>query len=666
MSFNGVLGSIVRAAVAWGLGLLALTLPTVAQADRIVARAFLEDPSGRMTLADVQSRPAQAFTGVLNQGYSDSVYWIRLSLAPGARPDAGSRRIDDRLVLRIRPTYLDEIELFDPLEPGGARRVTGDAHPPSGDEFRSLNLGFVVPAGDAPRDLWLRLDSTSNFIFHVEALTLAEALHKDRVQELVFGSYLAIVGLFFLWALTHWWIGREPVIGLFAIKQGGMLLFTLTVLGYLRDFLGDALGGTTVNHLSSAIFMGFPPITLWFFYRLLREFAVPRWAVAILAVPLVALPIELALVAMGHLTWALAVNMSAVVLGSVLCLVVACVARGWDDPARGQRPLLSKRVLVTAHALVALSAMGVALPALGLTRSVEWTFMMPALFGLISGGAIVALLHVRARRRDQRQREAEQRLRLAEQRAEDEHAERQRQSRFIDMLAHEIKTALSVIRMAMGGADANAARQRGAIERAVIDMNDVIDRCLEVSRLEAGRIGTEAGEVALPALLADERARSRQPSRVVIEASMSAPVHSDARVLRVILGNLIDNALKYSPAHEVIEVRAASAWREGRAGTEIVVANTPGAAGWPDAAQLFSRYYRAPGARRFTGSGLGLHLAAGLCRLIGAGLHYEPSAGQVRFCVWLPQAESNSAAQPPAPAAAPVPRIGARPEGQPA
>ncbi|MFD2032135.1 7TM-DISM domain-containing protein [Ancylobacter dichloromethanicus] len=91
--------------------------------DHIVGRAVLEDPEGTLSIEDVTGRAFAPAGPILARGYTPSTHWLRLTVRPG---DGGP------LVLRIRPTYLDRVELYEPdaNAPGGWKRdVTGDRTP---------------------------------------------------------------------------------------------------------------------------------------------------------------------------------------------------------------------------------------------------------------------------------------------------------------------------------------------------------------------------------------------------------------------------------------------------------------------------------------------------------------------------------------------------------
>lgn len=212
---------------------------------------------------------------------------------------------------------------------------------------------------------------------------------------------------------------------------------------------------------------------------------------------------------------------------------------------------------------------------------------------------------------------------------------RDEQANFISMLAHELKTPLSVIRMTLN-TSALASTGEARIERAVREMHDVIERCLQADRLESGMLNAHFARVDLNALLRNIRDETGAPERIVLEVEPLSPCNTDAQLLHTILTNLVDNALKYGKSGESIRLDAYPEKRKGHSGVTFTVTNVPGAAGFPDSRQLFRKYYRAPAAHAKTGSGLGLHLAEGLAHMLGGELRYAPENDTVKFQLWIP------------------------------
>ena len=234
-------------------------------------------------------------------------------------------------------------------------------------------------------------------------------------------------------------------------------------------------------------------------------------------------------------------------------------------------------------------------------------------------------------------------------------------------VAHELRTPLSLIR---GHAE---ALRDGVLPPAVETFSLIHDETVRLNRLvEDLRTLSlaDAGELTLVRRPADpagllERAVNAQMIRaqqqgvaleLVVAPDLPA-VDVDADRLAQVLGNLLDNALRHTPAGGAIECRAAPA--EG--GVALAIAdNGPGIAP-ADLPNIFERFYRADGARQRdgSGSGLGLAIARSLVEAHGGRIWAEnqPGAG-ARFVIVLsaatpaplgPQLASNPGLPSPSP-----------------
>ncbi|MDA8147443.1 MAG: HAMP domain-containing sensor histidine kinase [Actinomycetota bacterium] len=177
--------------------------------------------------------------------------------------------------------------------------------------------------------------------------------------------------------------------------------------------------------------------------------------------------------------------------------------------------------------------------------------------------------------------------------------------------SHELRTPLTSLRTNM-----EVARRMDELppgDRDVL-INDVLTQLDELSalvgdlaELSRGELPREARRpVRLDAIVHDAAALATTHGRVrgVTFVVDSEPTWVDAprgRIERAV-GNLLDNALKWSPDHGVVEVAC-------REGTVTVRDHGPGVDDI-DLSRIFDRFYRAPAARGKPGSGLGLAIVA--------------------------------------------------------
>lgn len=185
------------------------------------------------------------------------------------------------------------------------------------------------------------------------------------------------------------------------------------------------------------------------------------------------------------------------------------------------------------------------------------------------------------------------------------------QQRLVSDASHELRTPLTAIQAnaellrVPGLSGENRERAHAHLQSAVADMTGLVADIVDLAR------GVEADPfvepVRLDILLAEvvHRVRSAWPTHAIITHLGSAVVTGNPERLERLFGNLIVNAVKFSPAASPVEV------------TLTVVSNRacvtirddgPGVAE-DERDRIFDRFYRSPATRRTPGSGLGLALA---------------------------------------------------------
>ncbi len=626
------------------VALWALVSPMASYAqDAILERAFLEDKAGSLTWADVQQSQVdqqfQRYEGPLNRGYHPNAVWIRLRLKDGA---AHQKEVQHAVgfapwyVLRIQPGYIDEVTLFDPLQAGDLPPKVGDRQSMPQSGYHSLNHNFVVPTGAGPRTVWLRLQTASTRLIHVEALTLAQASEKDSLQSLLLGIFLAFLFLFFVWAMLHWWQSRETLIGMLAVHQFLTFLFGFTILGYTRLLLGDQLPALWIDSFTNFLVLSATATAIAFNRVFIEEFLPPVWFRRLINATLVFLLVLLALLLLGYVRLAMQLNMILLVLVAPVMLVASINANAWKDGTDEFQPLISRRFFIGYYAFGFALLSSFTLPSLGLIPSSELTLQANSIYGLLTGVLLLYILQLRAERLQELNLQVQIKLEATRQQMVQDTQNRKDQAQFMAMLTHELKTPLSVLRMTLGLTNTTAS-VRERFDQAIQDMSNVIDRFAWIDKLEEKAFlihvsGFDALEELDRVLFAHNSL-----GRISREADpKDFPLKTDVRLYCTVLNNLMHNALRYSPPDSQVKVSLQHTLFGERSAIRIEVANLPGNSGWPDADKVFQKYYRSPGAQRQTGTGLGLYQAVRITKQLGGQLSFEPDAHFIRFVLCIP------------------------------
>jgi len=337
--------------------------------------------------------------------------------------------------------------------------------------------------------------------------------------------------------------------------------------------------------------------------------------------------------AAGLEAWALEWNVHLIALVTLVELATVLSCR--PDPAVEQ--IMPKRFMVAYYLLLVGGLLSGLVGVLGWTQPGGWGLYILILHGLASSLVMMVILFVRNSRLIAQSRHIAWQLQQAEADLGQEQRRRQEQSQFLHMLMHELKTPLSIVSMALGTRE-NKEHNLQLAGRAVQDMKAVIERCVQADRLDEQRQPLRLEPVDLGREL--ERLMQFLPGlaqRAQLASSGALHLRTDVQLLQTVLSNLLDNALRYSDEHTPVLIDARAQARQGCPGVRLSVSNTPGLAGWPEPDKLFGKYYRASGAHRESGTGLGLFLARQLATTLGGTLSYLPTDTLVRFELWIPR-----------------------------
>ncbi|HET7443951.1 MAG TPA: HAMP domain-containing sensor histidine kinase [Solirubrobacterales bacterium] len=267
-----------------------------------------------------------------------------------------------------------------------------------------------------------------------------------------------------------------------------------------------------------------------------------------------------------------------------------------------------KRAAVIAVAAFLAGAAAVAVPnRMGATQVL--------LVVLAAGGAaLAAALAVRLSMEERSRREIEE-------------ARRQ----LVAAASHDLRTPLASLRLLVESIDDGVAtgetrdRYLREIRTHVEVLSGLVDDLFELSRIEAGEISWTLRQVELGDLIDDTVAAMRAPAEergVRLSADLPAGhvvAEANAEKVQRVLFNLIQNAIRHTPADGSVTVRA----RNADGGVEVEVADDGEGIPAGDDERVFEAFYRGDAARGEDGAGLGLAISRAIVEAHGGRIWLE-------------------------------------------
>jgi signal transduction histidine kinase len=230
------------------------------------------------------------------------------------------------------------------------------------------------------------------------------------------------------------------------------------------------------------------------------------------------------------------------------------------------------------------------------------------------GAALAAALAVRLAMEERSRREIEE-------------ARRQ----LVAAASHDLRTPLASLRLLVESIDDGVAtgetrdRYLKEIRTHVGVLSDLIDDLFELSRIEAGDISWTMRQVELHDLIGDTVAAMRAPAdeRGVSIAADLPPgelvASANAEKVQRVLFNLIQNAIRHTPADGSVTVRASASGGN----VEVEVADNGEGVPAGDGERVFEAFYRGDAARGEDGAGLGLAISRAIVEAHGGKIWLE-------------------------------------------
>lgn len=215
----------------------------------------------------------------------------------------------------------------------------------------------------------------------------------------------------------------------------------------------------------------------------------------------------------------------------------------------------------------------------------------------------------------------------------------------LDAMAHEFKTPLTSVMAAttslLADPEQPAASRNELIKIADEEtkhLKDLIDDAVEMGRLDSTSIEvqlepSDVNEIVREAAASLHAEAHDRKIEIISGNSNGTRVAMDRRLVKLAMKQLLDNALKYSPADQPVTVKV-----QNDEGT-LAITVTDHGKGIPQQEQMriFERLYRSPSIKaQVPGSGLGLSIALNIARAHGGDLTVSSQPGDTTFRLLLP------------------------------
>ena len=587
--------------------------------------------------------------GNVTKGYGQDPMWVRFTLRLSGRQRPISW-------LEVKPAYLREVTLFTPRADGSFETATSGAGLP----FAVRQIPYLAPVFrlEAPAQpgteatYYLRADTPGARLMRPVLWDPATFQQAVSTEALLYGLFFGVGLIILVTNLIYLIKLREPIHFYYAAYLAAVLLMFATLNGHAERYLwpGSDLSIRWGVPLSVVV----QPWLAVAIFSVLTDFgtAFPRLDRAYRTTGLALTAFFLLATALGGyyrvapLTQVVFLPIIVINLGGALVMAL----RG-NRTASFYLLAFSPQLLgglfrvasnLSLHNTDFLAEYGMHLGAM--VHLVLMSLPLADRMGRIKEERDAALREtLETTARHQRELEGQVTARTREIQQEQartaEALDRERevvaeQRQFLSLVSHEFRTPLAVMdgaaqmaRLSVEAPPKELVRSTHAIQKGVDSLVHLLDTWLTTDRIASGLRALKPEPVALPELLTDVVKRAADASRRELRADLNeltATTLCDRDLLGAALLNLLDNALKYSPADTPVHLRAQV--REGWLHLEV----TDQGQGIPaDQLQhLTTRYFRGRNVGQIPGLGLGLHLVRTIAELHGGRFELASVEGQ--------------------------------------
>ncbi|GAB5399969.1 MAG: hypothetical protein Aureis2KO_15540 [Aureisphaera sp.] len=219
-------------------------------------------------------------------------------------------------------------------------------------------------------------------------------------------------------------------------------------------------------------------------------------------------------------------------------------------------------------------------------------------------------------------------------------------TKFLSLVSHEFKTPLSGIltsatligKYTQEEQQDKREKHLMTIQNKVKYLNNIINDFLSIERLESGKVNYKLSRFPLSKVINevvyDANSNLKEGQRIMYPDNIDGiELEFDEKILVLVLTNLVNNAIKYSPENTEIEIKT------NAKGKELVISILDQGIGIPEKEQkfIFDRYFRAANALTDQGTGIGLNIVKSHLQNLGGSITFSSLEGKgSTFTVTIP------------------------------
>lgn len=585
----------------------------------------LHDPYSRLTLRDMLSssqlsKGFQPIPGLLNKGYIADTLWVRFDLQRTDPFPAVS-------FLMLGPPILDFVTVY--VQTGDdANNPAAYAEFQLGDHLPTLqrpimHLNFVVPLTlpyERTSRVYIKLKSASVMNLTGEILSLKDFIRQIARLNLVHEAWFAISLFVASISLRLYWRLGDPLYAYFSLYLLAVTASRATASGMLAMLWPQKAHHFADIFNNAGLCLSFLFILLYGF-KLFGDIA-KKWEYLFLELAL--LLTIVAIICIPFISWGTIFRSILLIMIQIFCLFSWLSLRLAKQGEGGGWLYFSSFFVYSIAGIVTLMRLS------GILAIAWWNANITQI-GLVCHLILLALALIErlysieqkalSAERNAKQNAinlaAEMTVELRENQEELKKA-LERQIRFVSMVSHEYRTPLAIIQGNLDlisvfhdDPEGNLSFAVGKMKRAVTRLVEVLEISLGKVRMAEETMTVKKEPVFLSAFVAEIMAQAADfwPDRQYVltcVADENLKLYADPKLMKTVLLNVLDNAVKYSPKGSVVEVLL----QPREESVEISVIDQGMGIPPHERKRVLEKYYRCRGIGKVSGTGLGLYLVA--------------------------------------------------------